>query len=90
MSLFLRNAKEMMSENGEIYISHKTNGNFHAQFKVESIASSRGLRLIEAVRFERCDYPGCNTKYGFGGDDNFNIYINICIFLLNVYGVDGD
>ncbi|KAL1556137.1 25S rRNA (uracil(2634)-N(3))-methyltransferase [Salvia divinorum] len=71
VSKFLMNARNMLIENGEIHITHKTNG-FHTDFKVESIASSHGLRLIEAVRFERGDYPGYNTKYGFGGDANFD------------------
>ena len=65
------NARNMISENGEIHISHKTNG-FHDRFYVEDIASSHGLRLIEAVIFERGDYPGYNTKSGFGGDANFD------------------
>ncbi|KAL8033324.1 hypothetical protein ABFX02_13G153200 [Erythranthe guttata] len=72
-SLFLKNAKEMINEDGEIHISHKTNG-FHEEWKLVSIASSHGLRLIEAVKFDRDDYPGYNTKYGFGGDDNFYCY----------------
>ncbi|KAK4483521.1 hypothetical protein RD792_010718 [Penstemon davidsonii] len=71
VSLFLKNAKEMLSENGEIHISHKTNG-FHSEWKLVSIASSHRLRLIEEVEFNQDDYPGYNTKYGFGGDQNFN------------------
>ncbi|KAL2456220.1 hypothetical protein Fot_57015 [Forsythia ovata] len=70
---FLKNAKEMMSENGEIHISHKTN-NFHIDWNLESVASSRGLKLIEAVEFNQYDYPGYNTKCGFGGNNNFNCY----------------
>ncbi|KAL3643256.1 hypothetical protein CASFOL_014071 [Castilleja foliolosa] len=73
VSLFLKNAKEMVSENGEIHISHKTNG-VHAEWKLESIASSHGLMLKEAVDFKLHHYPGYNTKRGFGGDDNFNCY----------------
>ncbi|KAL6562480.1 hypothetical protein OROGR_003487 [Orobanche gracilis] len=73
VSLFLKNAKEMLSENGEIHISHKTNG-VHAEWKLESVASSHGLMLIEAVDFKLHHYPGYNTKRGFGGDDNFNCY----------------
>ncbi|KAL1556133.1 25S rRNA (uracil(2634)-N(3))-methyltransferase [Salvia divinorum] len=71
VSKFLMNAKNMISENGEIHISHKTNG-FHADFQVESIASSHRLKLIQAVKFKCGDYPGYNTKYGFGGDANFD------------------
>ncbi|KAH6778643.1 hypothetical protein C2S51_009955 [Perilla frutescens var. frutescens] len=73
VSRFLKNAKEMMSENGEIHISNKTNG-VNAEFNVQSIASSHGLRLIAAVKFKCSNYPGYNTKYGIGGDKNFNCY----------------
>ncbi|EYU27484.1 hypothetical protein MIMGU_mgv1a019355mg, partial [Erythranthe guttata] len=65
VSLFLKNAKQMINEDGEIHISHKTNG-FHEEWKLVSIASSHGLRLIESVDFDLDDYPGYNTKYGFG------------------------
>ncbi|KAL2505404.1 protein of unknown function (DUF2431) [Abeliophyllum distichum] len=65
VSQFLKNAKEVMSENGEIHISHKTN-NFHIEWNLESLASSHRLKLIEAVEFNQYDYPGYNTKYGFG------------------------
>lgn len=74
MSQFLENAKKMVSENGEIHITHKTNS-FHMEWKLESIACDvHGLRLVEAVEFNLDDYPGYNTKRGFGGDDNFNCY----------------
>ncbi|KAG8385977.1 hypothetical protein BUALT_Bualt03G0101200 [Buddleja alternifolia] len=59
VSQFLKNAKEMISENGEIHISHKTNGRFYA-WKLESLASSHRLRLIEAIDFNHLDYPGWN------------------------------
>ncbi|GAB4836994.1 hypothetical protein Ancab_001909, partial [Ancistrocladus abbreviatus] len=36
------------------------------------LASNQGLRLIEVWDFNYKDYPGYNTKYGFGGDKNFN------------------
>lgn len=75
VSQFLKNAREMIRENGgEIHISHKTNGNYHREFKLENIASSHRLRLITALKFERANYPGYNTKYGFGGDNNFNCH----------------
>ncbi|KAL0306213.1 UNVERIFIED_CONTAM: hypothetical protein Sradi_6038600 [Sesamum radiatum] len=73
VSLFMKNAKEMMSENGEIHITHKSNG-FHKEWNLESMASSHKLKLIEAVKFNHLEYPGYNTKRGFGGDDNFNCY----------------
>ncbi|KAL7130732.1 hypothetical protein ABFS83_13G153500 [Erythranthe nasuta] len=72
-SLFLKNAKEMINEDGEIHISHKTNG-FHREWKLVSIASLHGLRLTESVDFHLGDYPGYNPKYGFGGNGNFDCY----------------
>ncbi|KAL3851095.1 hypothetical protein ACJIZ3_012977 [Penstemon smallii] len=73
VSMFMKNAKEMINEDGEIHISHKTNG-FHREWNIESVASLHWLRLIEAVDFNHLDYPGYNTKCGFGGDNNFNSY----------------
>ncbi|KAL0443237.1 UNVERIFIED_CONTAM: hypothetical protein Slati_2046400 [Sesamum latifolium] len=73
VSLFMKNAKEMMSENGEIHITHKSNG-FHKEWELESLASSHKLKLIDAVEFNLLQYPGYNTKCGFGGDNNFNCY----------------
>ncbi|XP_057983220.1 uncharacterized protein LOC131168059 [Malania oleifera] len=71
--LFLKNAKKLISGEGEIHISHKSNG-FHSQWKLEELASNLGLRTIGKVRFQLADYPGYNTKYGYGGDKNFNCY----------------
>lgn len=71
VSGFMENAKKMLSEDGEIHITHKTNG-FHKEWKLEVVASFHRLRLVEAVDFNNVDYQGYNTKRGFGGDDNFN------------------
>ncbi|KAH6778645.1 hypothetical protein C2S51_009957 [Perilla frutescens var. frutescens] len=70
VNLFLKNAKELLSENGEIHVSHKTNGRYHAEFELENIAASHGLGLIDVVKFKCSDYPGYNTKFssGFGYD----------------------
>ncbi|XP_012848371.1 PREDICTED: uncharacterized protein At4g26485-like [Erythranthe guttata] len=73
VSEFMKSAREIISEGGEIHILHKTNG-FHKEWKLESLALSHGLRLIDAVDFNGFDYPGYNTKCGFGGDNNFNCY----------------
>ncbi|XP_073047954.1 uncharacterized protein [Primulina eburnea] len=73
VSLFLKNAKEMIDVHGEIHISHKTNG-YHREWNLVSMARSHGLRLIEEVEFILSDYPGYNTKRGFGGDENFDCY----------------
>ncbi|PIN19305.1 hypothetical protein CDL12_08013 [Handroanthus impetiginosus] len=73
VSLFLKNAKEMLRKDGEIHITHKTNG-FHKEWNVERIARGHKLRLIEEVQFCKDDYPGYDTKFGFGGDNNFDCY----------------
>nr|GMD76399.1 25S rRNA (uracil2634-N3)-methyltransferase [Ipomoea batatas] len=70
---FLENAVEMIAEDGEIHITHKTNG-FHREWDITGLAYQLGLELIKADGFELRDYPGYNTKRGFGGDDNFDCY----------------
>uniref|UniRef100_A0A5B7BCY0 25S rRNA (uridine-N(3))-methyltransferase BMT5-like domain-containing protein n=1 Tax=Davidia involucrata TaxID=16924 RepID=A0A5B7BCY0_DAVIN len=69
--LFLSNAKQMIAEKGEIHISHKSNG-FFLEWNLDILALLLGLKLIEEVHFNYIDYPGYRTKYGFGGDKNFN------------------
>ncbi|CBI39839.3 uncharacterized protein LOC104877638 [Vitis vinifera] len=71
VQLFLENAKKMIHIDGEIHITHKSNG-FFREWNLEFLASRVGLRLIEEVPFNFRDYPGYRTKYGFGGDNNFN------------------
>ena len=61
----------MIHKDGEIHITHKSNG-FFKEWKLELLASRNRLVLIEEVAFHLSDYPGYSTKYGFGGDKNFN------------------
>ncbi|XP_019183120.1 PREDICTED: uncharacterized protein LOC109178068 [Ipomoea nil] len=69
--MFLENAKQMLSQNGEIHITHKTNG-FHQQWGIVSLAIQQGLELVDSVEFNVSDYPGYSNKYGFGGDNSFD------------------
>ncbi|XP_031104704.1 uncharacterized protein LOC116009722 isoform X1 [Ipomoea triloba] len=69
--MFLENAKQMIGENGEIHITHKTNG-FHQQWNIVSLATQQGLVLVGSVKFNVSDYPGYSNKYGFGGDNSFD------------------
>ncbi|XP_034704161.1 uncharacterized protein At4g26485-like, partial [Vitis riparia] len=71
VQLFLENAKKMIHIDGEIHIVHKSNG-FFLEWNLEFLASRVGLRLVEEEPFNFMDYPGYRTKYGFGGDNNFN------------------
>ncbi|KAM7499040.1 hypothetical protein LguiA_023454 [Lonicera macranthoides] len=68
---FLENAEKMISENGEIHITHKSYG-FFREWQLEALARSCGLRLLQELHFNLKDYPGYCTKYGFGGDKNFD------------------
>nr|GLL44915.1 uncharacterized protein At4g26485-like isoform X1 [Ipomoea trifida] len=73
MRPFLENAVRMIGEDGEIHITHKTNG-FHREWDIVGLAYQQGLQLVKAEDFQLSDYPGYNTKRGFGGDDNFYCY----------------
>ncbi|GAB4836977.1 hypothetical protein Ancab_001891 [Ancistrocladus abbreviatus] len=66
VSSFMKNAKKMVNKDGEIHITHKSTGYFK-EWNIEVLASNQGLRLIEVRDFNYKDYPGYNTKYGFGG-----------------------
>nr|GME05790.1 heavy metal-associated isoprenylated plant protein 41-like protein [Ipomoea batatas] len=68
---FLGNAKQLLGENGEIHITHKSNG-FHLQWNIVSLAIEQGLELADSVDFDVSDYPGYSNKYGFGGDRSFD------------------
>ncbi|XVF76972.1 hypothetical protein PTKIN_Ptkin14bG0002900 [Pterospermum kingtungense] len=71
ISLFFKNAMEMIDEDGEIHVTHKSNG-FFLDWNIKGMAFALGLRLIQEVPFDFTHYPGYRTKYGFGGDKNFN------------------
>ncbi|KAF6153856.1 hypothetical protein GIB67_001089 [Kingdonia uniflora] len=73
ISLFMKNAKKMIKKDGEIHISHKSYG-FFLEWKIESLGSQNGLRVIEKSQFDLSDYPGYNTKFGYGGDKNFECH----------------
>ncbi|KAK9156413.1 hypothetical protein Sjap_003893 [Stephania japonica] len=71
VSEFMANAAKMIEKSGEIHISHKCNG-FFQQWGLQKLGEKNGLVLIEEVEFKLSDYPGYNTKYGYGGDKNFD------------------
>lgn len=69
---FFKNAMKMIYEDGQIHVTHKSNHGFHREWNLELLASMVGLRLVEEVPFNFIKYPGYRTKYGFGGDKNFD------------------
>ncbi|KAF5200081.1 Heavy metal-associated isoprenylated plant protein [Thalictrum thalictroides] len=70
---FMKNAKELMKEDGEIHITHKSSTSYR-EWNLENLAKQNRLKLIEEVEFRLWHYPGYNNKYGFGGNENFECY----------------
>ncbi|CAM8881468.1 unnamed protein product [Rhodiola kirilowii] len=71
---FMENAVEMIEEDGEIHIRHKSNWYFW-RWNLRGFASEvGGLVLIEEAPFDPCEFSGYNTKYGFRSDKNFNCH----------------
>lgn len=64
---FFRNARDMLQENGEIHVSHKTTYPFN-KWKIEDLASNYALELIECADFKIEDYPGYTNKKGAGSN----------------------
>ncbi|TYK23214.1 hypothetical protein E5676_scaffold142G002460 [Cucumis melo var. makuwa] len=68
---FMRNAMELLAENGEIHITHKTSYPY-SEWKIEEIGEEEGLYLKEEVEFDKRDYPGYVNKKGSGPNSNKN------------------
>ncbi|XP_022877723.1 uncharacterized protein At4g26485-like [Olea europaea var. sylvestris] len=62
---FFRNACDMLQENGEIHVSHKTTYPFN-NWKIGDLASNYALEMIECADFKIEDYPGYTNKKGTG------------------------
>ncbi|GKV44544.1 hypothetical protein SLEP1_g51714 [Rubroshorea leprosula] len=71
ISLFFKNAAQMIHGDGEVHVTHKSRG-FFLDWNLKHLASTARLQLMEEVPFNFTDYEGYHTKYGFGGDKNFN------------------
>ncbi|KAL9288208.1 hypothetical protein AtEden1_Chr4g0304251 [Arabidopsis thaliana] len=72
---FLENAKEMLEEDGEIHITHKTTYPF-SDWGIKKLGKGEGLKLLKKSKFELSHYPGYITKRGSGGrrsDDYFPV-----------------
>ncbi|XP_022716584.1 uncharacterized protein At4g26485-like [Durio zibethinus] len=65
----LRNAHEMLAENGEAHITHKTAHPF-SKWEIKEIVNEVGLGLFKKVPFSIWDYPGCKNKRGDGKRSN--------------------
>ncbi|CAA3031384.1 heavy metal-associated isoprenylated plant 41-like [Olea europaea subsp. europaea] len=80
---FFRNACDMLQENGEIHVSHKTTYPFN-NWKIGDLASNYALEMIECADFKIEDYPGYTNKKGTGSNYeifNFTCYFGCCFVL---------
>ncbi|CAD5329128.1 unnamed protein product [Arabidopsis thaliana] len=77
---FLENAKEMLEEDGEIHITHKTTYPF-SDWGIKKLGKGEGLKLLKKSKFELSHYPGYINKRGSGGrrsDDYFPVDVDPC------------
>ncbi|XP_059444817.1 uncharacterized protein At4g26485-like isoform X2 [Corylus avellana] len=74
---FLSNANHMLTENGEVHITHKTTHPF-SKWEIVELAEEIGLRLVEKVPFERWFYPGYMNKRGSGAKINRTFRVGEC------------
>ncbi|CAK7323937.1 unnamed protein product [Dovyalis caffra] len=69
---FFESAFDMLEENGEVHVTHKTTDPY-SKWGIEKLAEGAGLFLVDKVRFRKSDYPGYENKRGAGSraDENF-------------------
>ncbi|KAL0922655.1 hypothetical protein M5K25_006657 [Dendrobium thyrsiflorum] len=66
---FFSSARCLLSENGEIHVSHRDDHPYN-NWDITGSAKERGLILKEMVEFQKEDYPGYENKRG--GDTRSN------------------
>ncbi|KAL6524833.1 hypothetical protein OROMI_030426 [Orobanche minor] len=74
---FLKNAYEMVSERGEVHITHKTAHPFSA-WGIEKLGEEAGFVLMERAYFCIWDYPGYWNKRGDGSRSNETFPVGEC------------
>ncbi|KAM7504344.1 hypothetical protein LguiB_003248 [Lonicera macranthoides] len=62
---FLKSAREMLTRDGEVHVTHKTAHPF-SKWEIEVLATEAGLRLVEKAEFALSEYPGYLNKRGHG------------------------
>ncbi|KAI9115525.1 hypothetical protein K1719_013194 [Acacia pycnantha] len=74
---FMKSSREMVSEDGEIHVTHKTTHPF-SEWKIEEIAKEVGLFLVKEVPFYKWDYEGYCNKKGSGSKCNKTFIVGEC------------
>ncbi|CAM8944658.1 unnamed protein product [Rhodiola kirilowii] len=77
VSGFLKSARKMLTEEGQVHLTHKTTAPFNL-WCVNSLAKKCRLRLVKKRTFIRSDYPGYNNKRGAGVDFDKSFPIGQC------------
>ncbi|KAL8462092.1 hypothetical protein ACS0TY_033245 [Phlomoides rotata] len=69
---FLKNASEMVTEGGEVHVTHKT-GRPYSEWRIKELGEEARLVLSEEAKFCLSDYPGYINKRGAGNrsDESF-------------------
>ncbi|OVA08196.1 protein of unknown function DUF2431 [Macleaya cordata] len=62
---FLQSARDMLAEDGEVHVTHKTTFPF-SLWKVDKLGEEVGLQIVEEALFSKLDYPGYANKKGDG------------------------
>lgn len=62
---FLNSAKNMLTKDGEVHITHKNNSPF-CKWEIVKLGENVGLVFVEKVPFKICDYQGYENKRGSG------------------------
>jgi 25S rRNA (uracil2634-N3)-methyltransferase len=70
----MRSSIKMLTENGEIHITHKTAYPFN-RWEIVELGKENGLFLLEEMEFYRWCYPGYINRRGSGTriDDTFPV-----------------
>lgn len=77
---FLINATEMLMEEGEVHVTHKTTYPY-SEWDIEQLAEEAGLGLLEKSPFDIDEYDGYVNKKGDGRKCDKSFFAgNACTF----------
>ncbi|XP_031405807.1 uncharacterized protein LOC116214556 [Punica granatum] len=74
---FLKSASSMLSYNGQVHITHKTNYPFSA-WDIVGLAEEVGLYLLDEDNFKPWMYPGYVNKRGDGHRSDESFLVGLC------------